>query len=226
MRAVALYKLYEMEFLHRLLGIFSEFVESYEKYFAEVAAEHLKALNTNAFAVENSNGLAADAVRSVLRGKSRGANLARAKEISDALGLEFYIGLPRDLPPTDPASLPPLEPGGDLVQIRLHDQQFAAGDGASVAEAEGVMSSMAFPAPWLHHMGLTARSAALVWVNGDSMEPTLKSGAMAMLDTRITDASKRSIYAFRNGKDLFVKRLERIGKVVWSGRRIRDQIKG
>lgn len=134
------------------------------------------------------------------------------EKLASVLDLECYLGPPRDLPPTDPASLPPLEPGGDLVQIRLHDQQFAAGDGASVAEAEGVMSSMAFPAPWLHRMGLTARSAALVWVNGDSMEPTLKSGAMAMLDTRVTGVSKRGIYAFRNGKDLFVKRLERIGK--------------
>lgn len=99
--------------------------------------------------------------------------------------------------------------GGGMVRICLHDQQFAAGDGA--LEEAGVLSSVAFPASWLRRLGLSERSAALVWVKGDSMEPTLKSGAMAMLDTRIDDVTKRKIYAFRYGEELFIKRLERVG---------------
>ena len=73
----------------------------------------------------------------------------------------------------------PAQAGEDMIAVRLHDQQFAAGPGALAAD--GIMSSVSFPAPWLRRMGLSAASAALVWVEGDSMEPTLKSGAMAML---------------------------------------------
>jgi len=97
-----------------------------------------------------------------------------------------------------------------MIQVRLHDQQFVAGHGALEGE-ENILSSVAFPAPWLHQMGLNESSATLVWAKGDSMEPTLKSGAMVMLDTRISETvKKRKIYAFRYGQELFIKRLERI----------------
>ena len=99
---------------------------------------------------------------------------------------------------------PPLHTD-DTVQVRLHNQQHGA------LEEDGVMSWAAFPAPWLGQLGLSEQSAALVWVNGDCMEPTLKSGAMAMLNTRVGHVKKRKIYAFRYGEDLFIKRLERIG---------------
>jgi phage repressor protein C with HTH and peptisase S24 domain len=108
--------------------------------------------------------------------------------------------------PRPPQHIPKMT--DDMIQVRLHDQQFAAGHGT--LEEDGVMSSVAFPAPWLRRLGLSEQSAALVWVKGDSMEPTLKSGAMAMLDTRIDDVKKRKIYAFRYGEELFIKRLERI----------------
>ncbi len=97
----------------------------------------------------------------------------------------------------------------DMIHIHLHDAQFSAGSGAYAED--GVISSIGFPAPWLQRMGLTQQSASLVLISGESMEPTLKSGAMAMLDTRQTDVKKRRIYAFRFEEDLFVKRLEWIG---------------
>jgi hypothetical protein len=245
------------------LRYFLRIVKTIQNHFAEVVEERLKALKTNAFAVEQENALAADAVRSVLRGNTRGTNLVRAKEIADVLGLEFYIGPPRDQARDLPAPLQavPLDytahPGlpdhmnpEAMIKVRLHPQKFAAGDGEAETEPGSLISSLSFPAPWLRRLGLNAQSAALVWVKGDSMTPTLKNGAMAMLDTRINDVKKRKIYAFRYGEELFIKRLERIspdtliaqsdnaaydtiviagadfeqfqmfGEVVWSGHRV------
>ena len=128
--------------------------------------------------------------------------------------IAVYEGLPgnegiRLVPDPRPPVVEGIE---DMIAVRLHDQQFAAGFGA--LEEKSVMSSLAFPAPWLRRLGLTSASAALVWVKGDSMEPTLKGGSMAMLDIREQEIKKHKIYAFRLGEELFVKRFERVGETL------------
>lgn len=61
--------------------------------FADMIEDRLLALKTTAFAVEQAAGLPADAIRNVIRSsKKDGPTLSRAKEICDALGLEFSIG--------------------------------------------------------------------------------------------------------------------------------------
>ena len=129
----------------------------------------------------------------------------------DILGFEFYIGPPRAAHGETSAALQavPLDyseqqPSIDdedaeaMIEVRLHPQKFAAGDGEAETEPGSLISSLSFPAPWLRRLGLSAQSAALVWVKGDSMTPTLMNGAMAMLDTRINDIfNTASYYIFK-----------------------------
>ncbi|MDO5532667.1 LexA family transcriptional regulator [Sutterella sp.] len=55
------------------------------------------------------------------------------------------------------------------------------------------------------------RSLAILSVHGDSMEPTLKDGDSVLINTMVTDVFTDSIYAFTRNRDIFIKRLQRIG---------------
>lgn len=66
--------------------------------FSTLVEQRLSALGTNAFAAEQAAGLPPDAIRNVIRSQKKdGPSISRAKEICDALGLEFYIGPKREL---------------------------------------------------------------------------------------------------------------------------------
>jgi hypothetical protein len=65
-------------------------MEHAEDILARLVAARLAELGTNAFALERSANLPADAVRSILRGgKKSGTALNRAMEVCQALGLEL-----------------------------------------------------------------------------------------------------------------------------------------
>jgi phage repressor protein C with HTH and peptisase S24 domain len=95
----------------------------------------------------------------------------------------------------------------EFAMIRLHKVQLAAGAGRQSWD-DGPTTAIALPKPWLRQRGISPSAASLVWVKGDSMEPTLKSGAMVMINHNRRDPGARRIYAFRQGDDLRVKRLE------------------
>lgn len=100
-------------------------MEHAENILANEVEQRLKALNTNAFAVERAHDLPADAVRSILRGgKKSGTTLNRAQDVCRALGLEFYIG-----PPRDHGTQPPDADPAGLAHLPLHEALLAAGDG-------------------------------------------------------------------------------------------------
>lgn len=75
-----------------------------EEALQEAVAERVEALGSNPFALEQKFGLPEDAIRSILRGKKKaGTALNKAQVVCAALGLELYVGPPRQaLPATVP----------------------------------------------------------------------------------------------------------------------------
>ena len=67
----------------------------YYFYFHGIVDERLKELGKSPTKLALENGLPRDAIRSVLRGHP--PSVERAKKIAEALGLEFYVGPPRQL---------------------------------------------------------------------------------------------------------------------------------
>ncbi|MDF1803658.1 helix-turn-helix transcriptional regulator [Thalassovita sp.] len=98
---------------------------------------------------------------------------------------------------------------GDYGVIALHDVQAAAGTGR-LNWTEQVISSLAFPMPWLTANGISPDHASLIYVAGASMEPTLKDGSVVMINHNRTAIRGRRIYAFLQGGELRVKRLEQL----------------
>lgn len=224
-----------------------------EDILREMIAERLKELSANAYAVEMANNLPADAVRSILRGgKKSGTSLNRVKEVCDALGLELYIGPPREVTPTPSVSLE----ANEYAQIPLHDASLGAGGGAE-NQNEEIIDHLAFRRDWLTRHGISASAAVLARVSGNSMARTISEGDMVMIDTskrqlRVNKKSSKrpaAIYALLDDGNARVKRLIRtegdlvilhsdnpeypvehrpladleiIGKVVWWGHTVRE----
>ncbi|MDP2087197.1 MAG: S24 family peptidase [Gemmobacter sp.] len=190
-------------------------MEHVESDFSKIVAERLSVLGQNAYAIEKAHNLPPDAVRNVLRGaKKSGTPLNRAREICAALGLEFYIGPPRDTGPVEQVILD----GRDFAHIPLHQASLAAGDGAS-NEAEEIVDHLAFRRSWLTRIGVSASNAVLARARGDSMLPGIHCGDMVLIDRSKREVPVRPrgpedlrpapIYAFLDSTGARVKRIER-----------------
>jgi hypothetical protein len=193
---------------------FLRFVEHAEETLKQLVAQRLKALDTNAFAVETATGLPEDTIRSILRGlKKSGTTLNKAKAVCDALGIEFYLGPRR---PPQPVGV--LEMDGDsFARISVHDAWLSAGPGFSNGEA-AVIDHLVFGKSWLRKMGVKPETAAMARVSGDSMAPGIQSGDLVMVDTSRQDVpihrksrppNSLPIFAFMQDNEARVKRLER-----------------
>ena len=154
---------------------------------AREVSERLSALGTNAFAVENSAGLPADAVRSILRGgKKAGTTLNRAQDVCNALGLELYIG-----PRRDSGAVQVIDREAEYAHIPVHDAMLAAGAGAFNG-AEEVVDFLAFRRYWLRRLGLDPSRAVIARATGDSMQPCVWHGDLVLIDLSRIDPPMHS----------------------------------
>ena len=126
----------------------------------------------------------------------------------------------------------------------------SAGSGASI-DGEAVEGEVAFDPKWLRGLGADPRALSIIRVEGDSMAPTLNDGDDIMVDGGDAAARLRDgIYVLRMDDALMVKRVARapgpgrisvisdnphyrswddlpmasvqlVGRVVWTGRRVR-----
>jgi Peptidase S24-like len=126
----------------------------------------------------------------------------------------------------------------------------SAGSGAAV-DGETVEAGFAFDPRWLRRLGADTRALSIISVEGDSMAPTLDDGDDILVDGADTAARLRDgIYVLRMDDALMVKRVARlpvpgrisvksdnplypswpdlaadavslVGRVVWTGRRVR-----
>lgn len=141
-------------------------------------------------------------VQDLKRGRS--PSIDRAKALCDILGLNFYIG------PQRPDSLVTEHANNDdIAFVDLHNVQASAGPGRFAQGAE-IVSRLGFPLPWLSRHGVNPDRASLIFVEGDSMFPTIRSGSVALVNHNRHKVRSKRVYAFREEDDLYVKRLEMI----------------
>jgi phage repressor protein C with HTH and peptisase S24 domain len=148
-----------------------------------------------------------------------------------------------------PADAPPLSAVDALVPVPRLDVGAAAGAGA-VDASERALGRIGFDPRWLRRLGVAAETAALIRVEGDSMEPTLSDGDEILVDRADRAGRLRDgLYVLRMEGLLLVKRLaispaarrvsilsdnpaypgwpdcdpaavDIVGRVVWVGRRL------
>ena len=176
------------------------------KTFADAVNARLEELGRNAFAVEKAGGLPVDAIRSVIRDDEKRAvpRISRAKEICDLLGLEFYIGPPREITPAPEVDLD----GSRFATVARHDASASAG-GGFVNFDEAPIDHLAFSKMWLMQNGIQPGASVLINARGQSMEPSIYDGDLVMIDRRKREVRNGRIYVYNDPADgTRVKRLE------------------
>jgi phage repressor protein C with HTH and peptisase S24 domain len=84
----------------------------------------------------------------------------------------------------------------------------STGHGALNSEHE-VKRQLAFRTKWLRFRKLNIKDLAVVFAQGDSMEPTIHNGNSILVDLSDTQLKDGSIYVLRFGQELYAKRLQK-----------------
>lgn len=98
----------------------------------------------------------------------------------------------------------------ELVPVPMDDVFASAGPGALALEEGKTTEVIAFPKPWLSRVFGNHDQLRLIGIKGDSMEPTLSDGDLAMIDRARRDPSD-GVYALVMDGMLLVKRLALAG---------------
>jgi hypothetical protein len=173
--------------------------------FAAEILRRLEQLDLNVNQAEARAGFPQGFIRGVVRADQKRAipNVEKAQQIAHALGLEFYIGPPREAPPAAPTMVD----GSLFDTVARFDAAGSAGNGALNLDGPPI-DHLAFSKRWLAQNGISAGDSLLINVRGDSMEPSLYDGDLVMIDRRKTHIRSGQIYAFCDGDTLRIKRIE------------------
>lgn len=129
--------------------------------------------------------------------KPIGAELAR--HIEEVLSLSKY-------------SLDGDEEHSDFIQVAHLSVEVGAGPGRANSVVEE-LSALQFRRDFLRAAGVSPLNAAVVNVVGTSMEPTIRDGAVLLLNRADKDPRNGSIYAFSWDGDMLVKRFQKVNEV-------------
>lgn len=101
----------------------------------------------------------------------------------------------------------------DCVSIPVFDVRASCGNG-QVVERAAVVSLIQVNKSWVNrHCGdANPRALNVLGVTGDSMAPTLNDGDFVIIDTSATRIFTDAMYAFSLDDDLFIKRIQRVGR--------------
>ena len=98
--------------------------------------------------------------------------------------------------------------GDEYVYLPLYDVRAAAGGGA-VVDREQVLDVLAFKSAWIRsELRATPADLYLIYVDGESMEPTLRPGDLILVDR--SAVTRDGIFVLRLDDGLLVKRLQRL----------------
>lgn len=99
---------------------------------------------------------------------------------------------------------------GEYVYIPRFDVTASAGPGRW-PDREIVLDHMAFRRDWVRRaLGTDPSHLVLITATGDSMEPTIRSGDLLLIDTSVDRLRDDAIYVIVRGGQLVVKRLQRL----------------
>ncbi len=156
-------------------------------------------------------GIPDSSLRKYLDGSQPTADKLAA--IAKATGVSLKWLITGKGPQFEEAKLEPED--DDMVSIPLHDVEASAGGGTWLDSPLEELDRIDFCKSWLRREFQTSHEKlVLIYVRGESMEPTLRSGDIILVDRKVT-FPKEGIFVVRLDGSLLVKRLQ-----VYPGKRI------
>lgn len=97
-------------------------------------------------------------------------------------------------------------PSDHVAMVTRLSIEVSAGHGA-IVEHDDPLEFVAFPEPWLRRRGINPRTAKVLTVRGDSMEPTIRSGDVLLVDVSWDAIRDNGIYVIVTKSYVAVKRI-------------------
>jgi len=98
----------------------------------------------------------------------------------------------------------------DFYYIPLYDVRASAGHGAW-NDSEHVIDTLAFKRQWIRQeLGAQPEQLCLIYITGESMEPTLHAGEVILIDKSIKEVNTDGIYVLMLDGSLLTKRCQRL----------------
>ncbi len=95
--------------------------------------------------------------------------------------------------------------------VQFFDLQASAGPGLIAPEHDSASERIALPISQIRRQsGVTSTNLCALLARGDSMEPTIRNGALLLLD-RSVQHPREGIHVIKRGDDVLVKRIQLIG---------------
>ncbi len=148
------------------------------------------------------------AIKNIKRGVDpRGITLLN---LCRALGLEFYIGPPRDIAEfPETRGYDPTIDEADYVMVPKLPVHLKAGHVAVAPKQEEPVEHLAFRQKWMRRYLLLPGQVSAIEIAGDSMEPSLADGDTVLVDHLLNEPRQGKIFAIRAEDELLVKRLQK-----------------
>ena len=105
----------------------------------------------------------------------------------------------------------------DFVDVRRLNVILGAGRSTEPAVEEQI-GSLKFDRGFLRKCGVSVQSARIVQVDGPSMEPTIKDGAVLLVNLNNHEPTNNAIFALATSSGLLVKRLVKLSGGEWVAR--------
>ncbi len=193
--------------------------------FSEIIETHLRLTKVSPITAARRAGLNRDAIRSVLRGRS--PSVDRAQQICSALGLEFYVGPPREPASTRGAEQTTEYSAGtkdqiveelrgvldritgtldkDYVEVPVYSEEIT---GLSQSLNRATECRFPYHRNWLERYGVDKESCFMVRVRGWSMAPTLPDKCFVLVNGAATELRDNAVLLVRHQNRVMVRRAE------------------
>ena len=185
----------------------------------------LEALGKSARSASLDAGLGADAVRNVLRERSKYPRGDTLRDLANALDCSIdWLMTGRNAQARGHTTLPKI-PDGQMAGKAISEIDIRAGMGGggeapltvrtdalgNTMMTDDVVGNWSFPDSYLRaELRVKSDTARIIEVQGDSMEPTLRAGDRVMINTADKRPTPPGVFALWDGFGVVVKRIEHI----------------
>ena len=157
-------------------------------------------------------GYSEGVLRKWLKGESF-PDLDRLVRLADVAGVHVQwlaTGEGQMRPGEEPEQVAAHDVGSEFTLVPKFRVEASAGAGKSVPREEEEVGKLAFRRDWLRRKGFRSEDLAVIRISGDSMAPTIRDGALALVDRRLPHGIPKSdgIYVIQMDGDLMAKRIQ------------------